>query len=106
MTEGYLSKSGADVAWGSQVPLGQPFSVRDPLWAWGGGRTLTGGDGSAIPTIVAGLFFDGVTLLLLYILVVIRRGARLGSGRAGLAGCLAGGYRSAARSETRPATAV
>lgn len=73
MTEGYLSKSGADVAWGSQVPLGQPFSVRDPLWAWGGGRTLTGGDGSAIPTIVAGLFFDGVTLLLLYILVVIVR---------------------------------
>jgi hypothetical protein len=73
VTEGYLSKSGADVTWGSQVPLGQPFSVHDPLWAWGGGRTLTGGDGSAIPTIVAGLFFDGVTLLLLYILVVIMR---------------------------------
>ena len=31
VTEGYLSKSGADVTWGSQVPLGQPFSVRDPL---------------------------------------------------------------------------
>jgi hypothetical protein len=73
VTEGYLSKSGADVTWGSQVPLGQPFSVRDPLWAWGGGRTLTGGDGSAIQTIVTGLFFDGVTLLLLYILVVIVR---------------------------------
>ena len=73
VTEGYLSKSGADVTWGSQVPLGQPFSVRDPLWAWGGGRTLTNGDGSAIPNIVAGLFFDGVTLLLLYILVVIVR---------------------------------
>jgi hypothetical protein len=55
VTEGYLSKSGADVTWGSQVPLGQPFSVHDPLWAWGGGRTLTGGDGSAIPTIVAAL---------------------------------------------------
>ena len=73
VTEGYLSESGADVTWGSQVPLGQPFSVHDPLWAWGGGRTLTGGDSSAIPTIVAGLFFDGVTLLLLYILVVIVR---------------------------------
>jgi hypothetical protein len=73
VTEGYLSKSGADVTWGSQVPLGQPFSVRDPLWAWGGGRTLTNGDGSAIPTIVAGLFFDGVALLLVYILVVIVR---------------------------------
>ena len=73
VTEGYLSKSGADVTWGSQVPLGQPFSVRDPLWAWGGGRTLTSGGGSAIPNIVAGLFFDGATLLLLYILVVIVR---------------------------------
>lgn len=73
VTEGYLSKSGADVTWGSQVPLGQPFSVHDPLWTWGGGRTLTSGDGSAIPTIVAGLFFDGVTLLLLYILVVMVR---------------------------------
>ncbi len=73
VTEGYLSKSGADVIWGSQLPLGQPFSVRDPLWAWGSGRTLTDGDGSAIPTIIAGLFFGGVTLLLLYVLVVIVR---------------------------------
>jgi len=71
VTEGYLSKSGADVIWGSQVPLGQPFSVRDPVWAWGSGRTLTDGDGSAIPTIIAGLFFGGVALLLLYVLVVI-----------------------------------
>jgi hypothetical protein len=74
VTEGYLSKSGADVTWGSQVPLGEPFTARDPLWAWGSGRTLTGGEGSAIATIIGGLFFDGVTLLLLYILVVIVRG--------------------------------
>jgi hypothetical protein len=74
VTEGYLAKSSADVTWGSQVPLAQPFSVRDPLWAWGSGRNLTSGDGSAIPTIVAGMFFDGVTLLLLYALVVIVRG--------------------------------
>jgi hypothetical protein len=73
VTEGYLSKSGADVTWGSQVPLGQPFSVRDPLLAWGTGRNLTNGDGSAIPNIVGGLFFNGVTLLLLYVLVVIVR---------------------------------
>jgi hypothetical protein len=73
VTEGYLSKSGADVTWGSQVPLDQPFSVRDPLWAWGSGRTLTNGDGSAIGTIITGLFFDGVALLLLYALVVIGR---------------------------------
>jgi hypothetical protein len=73
VTEGSLSRSGADVTWGSQVPLGQPFSVRDPLWNWGTGRNLISGDGSAIGTIVAGLFFDGVALLLLYILVVIVR---------------------------------
>lgn len=73
VTEGYLSKSGADVTWGGQVPLGQPISVGDPLWAWGRGRTLISGDGSAIANIVAGLFFDGVTLLLLYVLVVIVR---------------------------------
>ena len=73
VTEGYLSASGAAVTWGSQVPLGQPFSVRDPLWAWGSGRNLDTGDGSAIPTIFAGLFFDAVTLLLLYALVVIVR---------------------------------
>jgi hypothetical protein len=73
VTEGYLSKSGADVTWGSLVPLGEPFSVRDPLWAWGRGRTLISGDGSAIADIVASLFFDGVTLLLLYTLVVIVR---------------------------------
>jgi hypothetical protein len=75
VTEGYLSASGADVTWGSQVPLGQPFSVRDPLWAWGRGRNLVSGDGPAIADIIAGLFFDGATLLLLYVLVVIVRDA-------------------------------
>jgi hypothetical protein len=73
VTEGYLSKSGADVTWGSQVPLDQPFSVRDPLWAFGSGRTLISGEGSAIGTIIAGLFFDAVALVLLYALVVIVR---------------------------------
>jgi hypothetical protein len=73
VTEGYLSKSGADVTWGSQVPLGQPFSVRDPIWAWGDGRNLISGDGSAIPNSIAGLFFDAVAFLLLYALVVMVR---------------------------------
>jgi hypothetical protein len=73
VTEGYLSRSGANVTWSSQVPLGQPFSVHDPLWAWGTGRNLTTSDGSAIPTIIAGLFFDGLTLLLLYALSVLLR---------------------------------
>lgn len=73
VTEGYLSRTGANVNWGPQVPLGQPFKVRDPLWVWGTGRSLIDGDGSAIPDIVAGLFFDGVALLLLYVVVVILR---------------------------------
>ena len=73
VTKGYLSKSGADVTWGSQVPLGQPFSVRDPLWAWGRGRTLISGGGPAVANIIGGLFFAGATLLLLYVLVVIVR---------------------------------
>ena len=76
VTEGYLSRSSVHVAWGSQVPLGQPFGVRDPLWAWGSGRNLISGEGSAISTIVAGLFFEGVTLLLLYTLVVLARHSR------------------------------
>jgi hypothetical protein len=74
VTEGYLSRSSARVSWGSQVPLGQPFGVRDPLWAWGRGRTLISGEGSAVLNIIAGLFFDGVPLLLLYILAVVTRG--------------------------------
>ena len=73
VTEGYLSRTGAHAIWGGQVPLGQPFGVRDPVWAWGTGRNLTSGDGSAIPSIIAGLFFDGIALLLVYVLVVIAR---------------------------------
>jgi len=73
VTDGYLSKSGGKVTWGSQVPLGQPFSVSVPLWDYGTGRNLISGDGSAIETIVPALFFDGVTLLLLYVLIVIVR---------------------------------
>ena len=81
VTQGYLSRTGADVTWGPQVPLGMPFSVRDPLWAWGTGRSLINGDGSAIPTIFAGLFFDGVALLLLYAVAVIVRHASASSRR-------------------------
>jgi hypothetical protein len=73
VTQGYLSSSGARVYWSPQVPLGRPFSVRDPLWAWGTGRGLIDDDGSAIGTIAGGLFFDAVALLLLYVLVVLVR---------------------------------
>ena len=81
VTEGYLSSNRAQVNWGTQVPLRQPFSVRDPLWAWGTGRSLINDDGSAIPDIVAGLFFDGVALLLLGVLVVLVRESSPGRGK-------------------------
>jgi hypothetical protein len=81
VTEGYLSRTGAQVNWGSQVPLGQPISVRDPLWDWGTGRKLIDGDGSAIPDIVAGLFFDAVAVLLLYVIVVVVRETSPGRSR-------------------------
>jgi len=73
VTDGYLSRTGAEVNWGSQVPLGRPVSIRDPLWDWGSGRQLIDGDGTAIPDIVADLFFDAVALLLLCVLVVFAR---------------------------------
>jgi hypothetical protein len=73
VTEGYLSRTGAEVNWGSQVPLGKSFGIRDPLWDWGSGRQLIDGDGTAIPDIVADLFFDAVALLLLVVLVMLVR---------------------------------
>jgi len=95
VTEGYLSSSGGHVTWTSRVPLDRPFSVRDPLWAWGTGRNLISGDGAAIPDIVAGLFFDGVALLLLYILVVLLRetSPRRSQRTSALAGAYSGGVR-------------
>jgi hypothetical protein len=83
VTEGYLSRSGADVTWPTPVPLGQPFRVPEPFWAWGTGRNLMTGDTAAIGTVIAGLFFDGVALLFVYVLYVLvrdpsqRRGKRL-----------------------------
>jgi hypothetical protein len=73
VTEGYLSSTGTDVTWGSQVPLGHPFTVREPIWAWGTGRNLTNGDGTAIAMIIVGLFFDGITILLLFVLTMVVR---------------------------------
>lgn len=77
VTYGYLSKSGADVTWGSEVTLGQPFPVHEPVWAWGAGRDLVSGYGSAIALIIVGLFFNGITFLLLFALVMIVRHTRL-----------------------------
>jgi hypothetical protein len=76
VTEGFLSNSGANVTWGSQVPLDQSFPVRVPVWDWGTGRTLSDGDGGAIAGIVIGLVFNVFTVLLLFALIVIPRTMR------------------------------
>ena len=73
VTEGYLSKSGADVTWDGQVPLGQPFTVRDPLWAWGTGRNLIYGDGTPIAMIIVGLFFEGIAVLFVFVFLAVIR---------------------------------
>src|ERR1700734_3612262 len=57
VTYGVLA-TGARVTWPDQVPLGQSFTVRQPLWKWGFGAQMIDGDGSAIGTIVAGLLFN------------------------------------------------
>lgn len=103
VTEGYLSKSGADVTWDSRVPLGQPFTVRVPVWAWGTGRNLIYGDGDPIAMMIVGLFlegwrFRGIAVLLVFVLLAV-----LGHGRSRWRqGMIVAGFRRSAR---KPATA-
>lgn len=78
VTDGYLQNTGADVTWTGQVPLGQSFSVRDPTWDWGSGRTLISGTGDAIGVIVLSLFFDFLAGLMLLAVVMIARHEVLG----------------------------
>jgi hypothetical protein len=61
------------VTWPDQVPLGQAFAVREPLWNWGFGAQMIDGDGTAIGTIVAGVLFN---LFAVFILVHLFKLAR------------------------------
>jgi hypothetical protein len=72
VTYGALA-NGASVTWPDQVPLDQPFAVREPLWNWGFGAQMIDGDGTAIGTIVAGLLFN---LFAVFILVHLFKLAR------------------------------
>ena len=76
VTYGVLA-NGASVTWPDQVPLGQPFAVREPLWDWGFGAQMIDGDGAAIGTIVAGVLFTiaGV-LILVHLFKLARRWLR------------------------------
>ena len=74
ITNGFLQNSGQTaVTWPGQVPLDQPFPVREPLWAWGWGSQLIHSDLGAVGTIVGGLFFDGLSVLVLWAAVLAAR---------------------------------
>jgi hypothetical protein len=92
VTDGFLSGSGADVTWNSDVPLGQPFTVGVPVWNWGTGRNLISGAGTAIAVAAVGLFFNGVAIVLLAALIAVARHtrARRRQGTAAAAGGPAG----------------
>jgi hypothetical protein len=72
VTSGILS-NGASVTWNSEVPLGEPFSVREPMWDWGFGSVLMDGDPTAVLYIFLGVLFDGFSVLALVHLVKLGR---------------------------------
>ncbi len=89
LTNGILA-DGASVNWPGQVPLGQPFAVREPVWNWGYGSGLIDGDGTAIADIVLGVVFGALAVLVLVHLVKLvsrwlRHRRRAVSGGLGLA---------------------
>jgi hypothetical protein len=69
-TIGVLSRPGAaDVSgaiWPSQVPLGQSFPVREPVWSFGLGGAMIGGKSTAIVAICLSLLFDFFAVFGLY----------------------------------------
>jgi hypothetical protein len=68
ITNGYLGtgSNAAPATWPVQVPIGVPFTVREPVWNWGFGGQLINGDGSAIAYIVLGVLLDGFAVLILF----------------------------------------
>jgi hypothetical protein len=75
VTYGYLGTgaAAAPATWPHQVPIGQPFTVREPLWNFGFGAQLIDGDGSAIAYIFLGVLLDGFSALILYALYKVVR---------------------------------
>ncbi|HTV99273.1 MAG TPA: hypothetical protein VMF87_03165 [Streptosporangiaceae bacterium] len=55
--------STVDATWPYQVPLDQPFTVREPVWAGYGSVQLVGNDGGAVISIIVGLFFDVIAVV-------------------------------------------
>jgi hypothetical protein len=76
VTNGVLA-NGASVTWPDQVPLGQAFPVRVPMWDWGFGSRLIDGDGTAMGFIFVGVLFGGfAAFVLVHLVKLVRRWLR------------------------------
>ncbi len=64
VTDGVLTRNGVSVSttWPDQVPLGQPFAVRESVWNWGVGGSLIDGDGTAVAAIIVSLLLDAAAV--------------------------------------------
>ena len=72
VTDGFIS-NGTGVTWPDQVPVGQPFTVHEPLWNWGFGTGLIDSDWSAIGSLFAGVLFDSGAVFIGYAMVKVGR---------------------------------
>lgn len=65
VTDGVLTRNGVSVSstWPDQVPLGRPFTVREPVWNWGVGGSLIDGDGTAVGAILVSLLLDAAAVV-------------------------------------------
>jgi hypothetical protein len=70
ITYGHLGTTagGATATWPGQLPIGVPFTVREPIWNWGFGGQLINGDGTAIAYLILGVLLDGFAVLILFAL--------------------------------------
>ncbi|MBO0804304.1 MAG: hypothetical protein J2P25_14670 [Nocardiopsaceae bacterium] len=73
MTNGILEGSGESAQWPDKVPLGRPFTVREPLWNWGFGNTLIDGTDSAVGEIMAGTMGGAFSVLIAIFAVKLLR---------------------------------
>jgi hypothetical protein len=67
VTDGVLTRNGVSVSttWPDEVPLGQPFAVRESVWNWGVGGSLIDGDGTAVAAIILSLLLDAAAVAVL-----------------------------------------
>jgi len=78
VTDGVLTRNGVSVntTWPSQVPLGQPFAVREPVWSWGVGGSLINGDGAAVAAILVSLLLDAAAIAVVVLFARVIRNWR------------------------------